>query len=521
MILATMADSTSQDLFELKVTDFGPIIEARIDLRPLTVFIGPSNTGKSYLAILLYALHRYFNEPYVGRRRRIQRNSRKFGHNGNRKSPPQSLVEISKAILENPIEYRDESGNCIGGDIHTESIILSDPVVDILRSRCGEQGGYLGDEISRCFGLEKVGALIRRGAKGAACIVCRKRGGNGDALVNHRLTLHADVCEFEAMLPKGAQIRVAPGADYDDDQEVYDDCLYQTAANMTGNTERFLDALIRCIHPPIDGSLLGIPAFYLPADRSGVMHAHNVVVNALIGSGATTGLRPATRMPMLSGMLADFLAQLSELGAAPNRSRGSRHDLDVQLEKAILGGSIGVDGPEVINYPHFTYKPKGWRGSLPLTNVSSMVSELAPVVLYLRYLVGIGDLLIIEEPEAHLHPAMQVEFTRQIAALVEAGIRVLITTHSEWVLEELANIVRRSELSSPAENTTAGADIALRPDQVGAWLFKPKQRPRGSIVEEVKLDAETGLYPTDYDDVSEALYNENVDIFNRIHSLPA
>ncbi len=47
--------------FKLSVTNFGPIASAEIDLRPLTVFVGPSNTGKSYLAILIYALHRFFN----------------------------------------------------------------------------------------------------------------------------------------------------------------------------------------------------------------------------------------------------------------------------------------------------------------------------------------------------------------------------------------------------------------------------------------------------------------------------
>ena len=54
--------------------------------------------------------------------------------------------------------------------------------------------------------------------------------------------------------------------------------------------------------------------------------------------------------------------------------------------------------------------------------------------------------------------------------------------------------------------------LRCRPDEVGAWLFKPKSRPKGSIVEEVKLDEESGLYPTDYDSVSEALYNESVRI---------
>ena len=44
--------------YRLEVTDFGPIVKASVDLRPLTVFIGPSNTGKSYLAILIYALHK-------------------------------------------------------------------------------------------------------------------------------------------------------------------------------------------------------------------------------------------------------------------------------------------------------------------------------------------------------------------------------------------------------------------------------------------------------------------------------
>ena len=144
-----------------------------------------------------------------------------------------------------------------------------------------------------------------------------------------------------------------------------------------------------------------------------------------------------------------------------------------------------------------------------------MVSELAPVVLYLRHMVGPGSVLIVEEPESHLHPAMQVEFTRQLAALIHSGIRVIVTTHSEWVLEELANIVRRFEYSKPGRRVTADVKISLHPSQVGAWLFKQKKRPKGSIVEEVKLDDDTGLYPTDFDVVSEELYNESVNIFSR------
>ena len=242
------------------------------------------------------------------------------------------------------------------------------------------------------------------------------------------------------------------------------------------------------------------------------MHAHSVVVSALIESASMTGLRPAARTPMLSGVLADFLEQLIELDSRPPHRRGkSRDDPGARIEDAILHGSVGMERAETSGYPRFTYRPKGWKGGLPLMNASSMVSELAPVVLYLRHRVSPGNMLIVEEPESHLHPAMQVEFTRQLAALVRSGIRVIVTTHSEWVLEELANIVGRSGLSEKQRKEVSGSDVALYPDQVGAWLFKPNPRPRGSVVEEIRLD-DSGLYRSGFDEVATALHNDWAEI---------
>ena len=264
--------------------------------------------------------------------------------------------------------------------------------------------------------------------------------------------------------------------------------------------------------------IFNLPAFYLPADRTGVMHAHSVVVSSMIESAPMAGLRRTAGPTMLSGVLADFLQQLIGLEASPFGRPKTRSDLGKNIEDAILGGSVGVDRSETINYPHFTYRPKGWKDELPLMNASSMVSELAPVVLYLRHFVDPSNVLVVEEPESHLHPAMQVEFTRQIAALVQKGVRVIVTTHSEWVLEELANTVRRSEIVDNNPDQSKGDEVSLKPGSVGAWLFNPQSGNKGSIVEEVKLDEDTGLYPTDFESVSEALYNESVNIFNRIQS---
>ena len=42
----------------LNVRNFGPIVSGSVEAAPLSCLIGASNTGKSYLSMLLYAFHR-------------------------------------------------------------------------------------------------------------------------------------------------------------------------------------------------------------------------------------------------------------------------------------------------------------------------------------------------------------------------------------------------------------------------------------------------------------------------------
>ena len=214
-------------------------------------------------------------------------------------------------------------------------------------------------------------------------------------------------------------------------------------------------------------------------------------------------------------MLADFLDQLIAMG---ERRGGTRRRFSERiakpLESNLLGGAVRVR--KTTGYPTFAYRPEGWEDDLPLMRASSMVSEIAPVVLYLRHLVQPGDLLIIEEPEAHLHPAVQTVLAEELARLVQAGVRIVITTHSDWLVEQIGNLVRLSGLPEDQRDGLTGADAALSPQQVGVWLFTPGDADEGSVVKEITLDPETGLFPTDYDAVSEALYDQSAQIFNRI-----
>ena len=520
-----MSDYMSNGSLELEVADFGPISEAAIELRPLTVFVGPSNTGKSWMAILSYALHRYFSGGGgLSGRQRSTRLPRKQLNERLSNEQVEALVTWGKQ------EFRDRN-NLL--DLFEDTQITPDkkpsvipvPILEPIQSIFNTQGSPFGHELRRCFGIDGADGLIRKASKTGAHVAIRRRFSDDSSSLEHLLTIKPQKVSFIATVPEGTEIQENYNGLVDEFDEfihflhlIDDGHFDEDDSEMWFFCWRLLGTIADLAVPNLFGPL-HLPAFYLPADRTGVMHAHSVVVSALIESATMTGIRPAARTPMLSGVLADFLEQLIEIDRPPYRRRKSRNDHASRIEDAILGGSVRVDRASTTGYPHFTYQPKGWREGLPLMNASSMVSELAPVVLYLRYRVGPGNVLIVEEPELSLHPAMQVELIRQLAALVQSGIRVIITTHSEWVLEELANIVRRSRLPSGEREKLEHGDCALCPDQVGAWLFKKKNRPKGSVVEEVKLDDESGLYSTDYDEVSESLYNENVNIFNRIQDI--
>ena len=505
------------DTIELEISNFGPVVHGKIELRPLTVFVGPSNTGKSYTAILTYALHRHFSARVplrssswpssVGYERDIQY----FGDAARKQLFEWALSEFK--------DYEQPNLFTIIDDANRQHIpfVLKGPASEFVRSKFTSTGHYLGQELIRCFGPD-LDELTRKGSNEDAQIVIRNRSSRLLENDDITFTFTPSLMELELAIPD--QLTILPDS-RKRHHEFFDELR---SVRWLGDSEsetriefvlwRALDALTRLAKPSIVG-LLQSPAYYLPADRTGIMHAHSVVVGALIQQASLAALRHTKPTPVLSGVLADFLEQLIELDGRRDHKSKSRKDRATPIESKILGGRIHEERSEFTGYPSFTYQPKGWKNRLSLMNASSMVSELAPVVLYLRHRVVSGNILIVEEPESHLHPAMQVELTRQLAEVVNSGIRVIVTTHSEWILEELANIVRRSEILPEKVGQQSNGTTSLPSEQVGAWLFKPIRQPKGSVIEEVKIE-ESGVYASDFDDVATALHNDWADISSKL-----
>lgn len=505
-----MSAPLPRDRLEIEVDDFGPIVHARVDLRPMTVFIGPSNTGKSYLAILIYALHRFFGDGFgdvPGYRNLQMESSRKER-------------DVSPKMLDETVEVfqhlAQEISRVLGGD-GDRKVGLTPEIAQLISAEFDTMGAAVGSEIQRCFGTDGVARLVRKGSSDRARILMRCGNSRSAAVQEHTVELSAREVEFQTTVP--ADVFVSNlGLNRSALDLAYRDFRMASSLHESNIFPYVYWNAIETLMNLIVNDLAGgfrAPAFYLPADRTGVVNAHSALVGAMLDSLPMTGLQLTARAPMLSGVLTDFLRQLIQIDALPTNQRAHYQDAGAHIEQAILRGEIRVQRSNLINYPQFSYRPDGWKEYLPLMHASSMVSDLAPVVLYLRHLVQSGNVLIIEEPESHLYPAMQVEFTRQLAKLVQQGYRVIITTHSEWILEELSNILRRSRLSSDDLATVSESDAALTEDQVGVWSFEPTRRPRGARVVEVRREP-SGLYDTGFDDVAIALHNDWASLSNQI-----
>ena len=510
-----VSEAGEQRTIGLKVTNFGPIVEADIELRPLTVFVGPSNTGKSYLAILIYTLHLLFAGHLTLSRRLLSRDQDR-----------DIAVETADLLLQ----WFKGLPDRMDSDSQSSISPLPPEVADLVREAMRDHddlGGVLQTEIARCFGVgSEFVQLIKVGNEENARVVFGHDGASSESAVpsiEHEFTMYSgedQSYEFQTVVSPYADLQFSMSASSPTPAVMLrrlvrrDDLAAHEARGETRWASNLITSL-RDLAMAHSARPLSHPAYYLPASRTGLMQAHRTIVGATISRAASAGLVDAPNVPTLSGVVTDFLQELimiSDEGHPANKVGDIRASA---LEQDVLGGEITVKRTEV-NYPTFFYRPTGLDRDLPILTSSSMVSELAPVVLYLRHYVKPGDTLIIEEPKSHLHPAMQAEFALHLVRLVHAGIRVIVTTHSEWVLDQFANLVRLAELSEAERAGLRGADAALSPDDVGFWLFKPNAKRRGSVVQELKVNPDEGGLLSGYDEVADEMYNTWAEIGNRI-----
>ena len=484
---------------QISAENFGPIAKGSVDLRPLTVFVGPSNTGKTYLATLIYALHKIL--PDFSLLPVMYQHLHRFVQDLGETTTSNGEANSWQVILQDIVEKLETKGR------RFMFADLPEPVRErwqIVFTNNEVLGEGLASELTRCFGLQSISDLVRLSTNSNSaqlslevCEECQSLW-NFDMKISSSGIITNGRLHDMVLFPDGGAVPNRWGFR-----------KFQELAKKTVE-EFFADLLYSATW---DERRRG-ETYYLPDARSGVILSHRVISSSLMANATRVGLDPFPEIPTFSGVVADFMKQLILYEEERTPDNLMKDFADV-LERDVLDGQIQVNRASAGGYPDFVYQPRKSKKTIRLARVSSMVTELAPIVLFLRGVIARGDMLIIDEPEAHLHPEMQVEFTRFLASVVRSGVRIIITTHSEWVLEELANLVQASELSKSDRVAINGSDIALKEDEVGAWLFRSKKRPKGSVVEEIPLNRESGTFATGYDNVAADVYNRWVEISSR------
>lgn len=131
----------------------------------------------------------------------------------------------------------------------------------------------------------------------------------------------------------------------------------------------------------------------------------------------------------------DFSRQMTTL--AEMRSNRPKSEI-VRDIAAMLGGDL-VGRDDQVRF----VANEGQKFDIPIHFASSSVREMSHLYFYLGYKLSDAqvEFLIIDEPESHLDTANQIQFARLLVRLVNSGIVVLITTHSDYILKEINNLI--------------------------------------------------------------------------------
>ena len=137
----------------------------------------------------------------------------------------------------------------------------------------------------------------------------------------------------------------------------------------------------------------------------------------------------------------DFLDFLTDIELEKTvKFLGDYCELANQIELSIQGNNKTNFKPTKLGGKEIKINVK--KGlDIDLYNASSSIKQLAPLLLYLRYRAKENDLLIIDEPEMNLHPESQAKLLEVLAMLVNAGVNVLLTTHSPYFMSHLNNLI--------------------------------------------------------------------------------
>ena len=137
--------------------------------------------------------------------------------------------------------------------------------------------------------------------------------------------------------------------------------------------------------------------------------------------------------------------------------------------KDMMGGYYSSASDDIA----FISRRKGNSFNLPLHIASSSARGLSDLYFYLRHVSKKNQLVIIDEPESHLDTANQRLLARLLARMIQSNLKVLITTHSDYIIKEINNLIMLNRLRTKkkvAKDLGYKEDDFIEPDAIRAYV---------------------------------------------------
>lgn len=211
--------------------------------------------------------------------------------------------------------------------------------------------------------------------------------------------------------------------------------------------------------------------YMLTAERTGIY-----TFSKEISLGRLRDPKIASRYPK---PISDGLVNAEDLANA-KKYLSDYSRLADDIEADILQGKMVITDDGEIQYHHnndvFSY------------NLSStMVKTLSPIIFYLRYKAEKDILLIIDEPEINLHPNNQRLLARVFARMVNAGLHLMIATHSDYIIREINNMIMAEALQRKGNDIEIekkygyAEDEFMKASDVSAFSFNPDEEGKVKV----------------------------------------
>ena len=209
--------------------------------------------------------------------------------------------------------------------------------------------------------------------------------------------------------------------------------------------------------------------------------------------------------------IADYIDWLNRLSEIEATGQPTFHSLAERVKRYLAGGAYGIN-PRTDSIQFRPYRTKNGPRStrhIPLHATSSAVKSLFALWFYLEHQAMPGNILMIDEPELNLHPSSQRTIARLLARLVNAGIRVVISTHSDYIVREFNSLImlNHEDAARYRKKYRYRNEEILNPELVGAYVFKDH------TIEPSEITSDDGVRADTFDNVIEQINAVNDDIY--------